>query len=66
MALLSTAHNGSIIWNGNTNYLADIVRILHYTGLRFNFYDVIVAVLDQEVLREQIDKARQHLRTDTC
>ena len=47
------------------NYLADIVRILHYTGLRFNFYDVIVAVLDQDVLREQIDKARQHLRTDT-
>ena len=33
------------------NYLADIVRILHYTGLRFNFYDVIVAVLDQEVLQ---------------
>jgi hypothetical protein len=22
------------------NYLADIVRILHYTGKRFNFYDV--------------------------
>src|SRR5579872_3613966 len=33
------------------NYLADIVRILHYTGLRFNFYDVIVAVLDREVLQ---------------
>src|SRR5260370_40054208 len=26
------------------NYLTDIVRILHYTGVRFNFYDVIVAV----------------------
>ena len=46
------------------NYLADIVRILHYTGLRFNFYDVIVAVLDQDVLREQIEKARAHIRTD--
>lgn len=46
------------------NYLADIVRILHYTGLRFNFYDVIVTVLDQDVLREQIEKARQHIRTD--
>jgi hypothetical protein len=46
------------------NYLADIVRILHYTGVRFNFYDVIVAVLDQGVLREQIDKARQYIRTD--
>ena len=22
------------------NYLADIVRMLHYTGLKFNFYDV--------------------------
>ena len=47
------------------NYLADIVRILHYTGVRFNFYDVIVAVLDQGVLQEQIDKARRHIRTDT-
>jgi type IV secretory pathway TraG/TraD family ATPase VirD4 len=45
------------------NYLADIVRILHYTGLRFNFYDVIVAVLDREVLQEQIEKAREHIRT---
>ena len=47
------------------NYLADIVRILHYTGVRFNFYDVIVTVLDQGVLQEQIDKARLHIRTDT-
>jgi hypothetical protein len=46
------------------NYLADIVRILHYTGVRFNFYDVIVAVLDQGVLQEQIDKARGRIRTD--
>jgi hypothetical protein len=27
------------------NYLADIVRILHYTGKRFNFYDVMVMAL---------------------
>jgi hypothetical protein len=47
------------------NYLADVVRILHYTGLRINFYDVIVAVLDQEVLAEQIKKARQHIQEDT-
>jgi len=47
------------------NYLADIVRILHYTGVRFNFYDVIVAVLDQAVLQGQIDKARRHIRTDS-
>jgi hypothetical protein len=47
------------------NYLADVVRVLHYTGLRVNFYDVIVAVLDQEVLAEQIKKARQHIQEDT-
>ncbi|HZQ54944.1 MAG TPA: hypothetical protein VFB14_22280 [Bryobacteraceae bacterium] len=47
------------------NYLADVVRILHYTGLRINFYDVIVAVLDREVLAEQIKKSRQHIQEDT-
>lgn len=46
-------------------YLADVVRVLHYTGLRFNFYDVLVAVLDRQVLDEQIETARQRLRTDT-
>jgi TraM recognition site of TraD and TraG len=46
------------------NYLADVVRILHYTGLRFNFYDVIVAVLDREVLDEQITQAREHMQND--
>ena len=45
------------------SYLADIVRILHYTGQRFNFYDVMVAVLDSEVLHEQIELAREHIRT---
>jgi hypothetical protein len=35
------------------NYLADIVRVLTYTALRFNFYDVIVMALDEKVLREQ-------------
>src|SRR6266699_2972007 len=46
------------------NYLADIVRILHYTGVAFNFYDVIVMALDEEVLREQIEKARTHIQAD--
>ncbi len=46
------------------NYLADIVRILHYTGLDFNFYDVIVMALDEEVLREQIERARRHIQAD--
>ena len=46
------------------NYLADIVRVLHYTGVAFNFYDVIVMALDEEVLREQIEKARKHIQAD--
>src|SRR6201998_3540205 len=46
------------------NYLADIVRVLHYTGLAFNFYDVIVMALDEEVLKEQIEKARKRIHSD--
>ena len=46
------------------NYLADIVRVLHYTGVAFNFYDVIVMALDEEILREQIEKARRHIRAN--
>jgi len=48
------------------NYLADIVRVLHYTGLPFNFYDVIVMALDKEVLQEQIDRARRHIQADSA
>jgi hypothetical protein len=43
------------------NYLADIVRVLTYTGLRYNFYDVIVMALDEKVLREQTEKARHRI-----
>src|SRR5208282_6874601 len=46
------------------NYLADIVRVLVYTGARFNFYDVLVMALDAEVLKEQVEKARQRLEQD--
>jgi hypothetical protein len=46
------------------NYLADIVRVLHYTGSAFNFYDVIVMALDEEVLKEQIEKARKRIQAD--
>jgi hypothetical protein len=46
------------------NYLADIVRVLVYTGLRFNFYDVLVMALDAEVLKEQVDKARVAIAND--
>ena len=43
------------------NYLADIVRVLVYTGCRFNFYDVIVMALDAEVLKEQVEKASKRI-----
>jgi hypothetical protein len=46
------------------NYLADIVRVLVYTGLKFNFYDVLVMAIDPEVLREQVDKARRRVEFD--
>jgi hypothetical protein len=46
------------------NYLADIVRVLTYTGLRYNFYDVIVMALDEKVLREQAEKARRRIEQD--
>jgi hypothetical protein len=46
------------------NYLADIVRVLAYTGLRYNFYDVIVMALDEKVLREQAEKARKRIERD--
>ncbi len=38
-------------------YLSDLVRILHYTGKRFNIYDVLVMALDDQVLEEQIQAA---------
>jgi type IV secretory pathway TraG/TraD family ATPase VirD4 len=42
-------------------YLSDLVRILAYSGKRFNIHDVLVLALDQQVLREQIDIARTML-----
>jgi len=45
-------------------YLADIVRVLSYTGLRFNFYDVLVMAFDEQVLREQVEKASRRLEQD--
>lgn len=46
------------------NYLADIVRILHYTGRAFNFYDVMVVALDKEVIEEQVSLARHQMNRD--
>lgn len=46
------------------NYLADIVRVLVYTGLKFNFYDVLVMALDEQVLREQVEKSTKRIERD--
>jgi DNA segregation ATPase FtsK/SpoIIIE-like protein len=42
-------------------YLSDLVRILQYTGKLFNVYDVLVMALDESVLREQINAAKERL-----
>jgi len=44
-------------------YLSDLVRILHYTGKRFNVYDVLVMALDEVVLEQQIRAARERIDT---
>ena len=44
-------------------YLSDLVRILHYTGKRFNVYDVLVMALDEVVLEQQIRVARERIDT---
>ena len=43
------------------DYLSNIVRILYYTGRRYNFYDSIVMMLDELVLREQLSIAEREL-----
>jgi hypothetical protein len=45
-------------------YLADIVRVLVHTGQKFNFYDVLVMAIDEQVLREQVEKARLRMEHD--
>ena len=46
------------------NYLADIVRVLVHTGQKFNFYDVLVMAIDEQVLKEQVEKARRRMGKD--
>lgn len=46
-------------------YLGDIVRILHYTGKRFNFYDVMVMALDPGVIEDQVAMARIRIAHDS-
>ncbi|HEX3107092.1 MAG TPA: type IV secretion system DNA-binding domain-containing protein [Terriglobales bacterium] len=47
------------------NYLADIVRVLFYTGLKFNFYDVLVMAMDERVMKDQVEKARRRIVSDS-
>ena len=47
------------------NYLADIVRVLFYTGLKFNFYDVLVMAMDERVMKEEVEKARKRIGMDS-
>lgn len=47
------------------NYLSDIVRVLVYTGRKFNFYDVLVMAIDEKVLRAQVEDARRRMERDS-
>jgi hypothetical protein len=47
------------------NYLSDIVRVLVYTGCKFNFYDVLVMAIDERVLREQVEVARRRMEQES-
>jgi Type IV secretory system Conjugative DNA transfer len=44
-------------------YLENIARVLHYTGKRFNFHDVLVAAYDQQILKKQIKLATERVRS---
>jgi type IV secretory pathway TraG/TraD family ATPase VirD4 len=41
-------------------YLENIVRILHYSGRRFNFRDVMVTAYDTAILKRQVQIAMAH------
>ena len=57
--------HGEFFAKHQLNYLADIVRVLVHTGQKFNFYDVLVMAIDEQVLREQVEKARQRMAHDS-
>lgn len=44
-------------------YLSDVVRILYYTGKRYNIYDILVMIYDQVVLKEQAQIAQRRMAT---
>jgi len=45
-------------------YLENIARVLHYSGKRFNFHDVLVCAYDQAVLKKQMKMALDRVTTD--
>ena len=57
--------HGEFFAKHQLNYLADIVRVLHYTGKAFNFYDVMVMALDSGVIEEQVAISRARITRDT-
>jgi type IV secretory pathway TraG/TraD family ATPase VirD4 len=57
--------HGEFFAKHQLNYLADIVRVLHYTGKAFNFYDVMVMALDSGVIEEQVSIARARIMRDS-
>ena len=44
-------------------YLSDVVRILYYTGKRYNIYDILVMIYDLTVLKAQAAIAQRRLET---
>jgi hypothetical protein len=45
-------------------YLENIARVLHYSGKRFNFHDVLVCAYDQSLLKTQMKVALDRMETD--
>jgi hypothetical protein len=45
-------------------YLENIARVLHYSGKRFNFHDVLVCAYDQAILKKQMKAALDRVDKD--
>lgn len=46
-------------------YLENIARVLHYSGKRFNFHDVLVCAYDQTLLKTQMKVALDQVAVDS-
>jgi hypothetical protein len=47
-------------------YLENIARVLHYSGKRFNFHDVLVCAYDQTILKKQMKAALERVSADAA